>query len=150
MYAGPRGGPGMQEMLYPTSSLKSRGLGKACALVTDGRFSGGSIGLVETGDGIETDIPERRIHLAVSDAELAARRQKQDEAGWHPAEPRPREVTAALRGHDHQRGAGGRAEHLTGGRGGGRATASPPPASQLQTCGSAFCSASMTFLRLTW
>lgn len=82
-----------------TSYLKSEGLGKACALVTDGRFSGGTIGLVETGDGIETDIPERRIHLAVSDAELAARRQKQDEAGWHPAEPRPREVTAALRAY---------------------------------------------------
>lgn len=115
-YEGPRGGPGMQEMLYPTSYLKSKGLGKACALVTDGRFSGGSsglsighvspeaaeggtIGLVETGDRIEIDIPERRIHLAVSDAELAARRERQDQAGWHPAEPRPRKVTAALRAY---------------------------------------------------
>ena len=88
-YEGPRGGPGMQEMLYPTSYLKSKGLGKACALVTDGRFSGGTsglsighvspeaaegglIGLVEKGDPIEIDIPNRRIHLAVDDAELAA------------------------------------------------------------------------------
>ncbi len=115
-YEGPRGGPGMQEMLYPTSYLKSKGLGKACALVTDGRFSGGSsglsighvspeaaeggaIGLVETGDTIEIDIPERRIHLAVSDADLAARRQKQDEAGWRPAEARPRKITVALRAY---------------------------------------------------
>jgi len=115
-YEGPRGGPGMQEMLYPTSYLKSRGLGKACALVTDGRFSGGSsglsighvspeaaeggaIGLVETGDTIEIDIPERRIHLAVDDAELAARRRKQDEAGWRPVEVRPRKITAALRAY---------------------------------------------------
>ncbi|GGR03377.1 dihydroxy-acid dehydratase [Deinococcus ruber] len=115
-YEGPRGGPGMQEMLYPTSYLKSRGLGKACALVTDGRFSGGSsglsighvspeaaeggtIGLVKTGDIIEIDIPERRIHLAVDDAELAARRQQQSEAGWHPAEARPRKITAALRAY---------------------------------------------------
>ncbi|SMB78788.1 dihydroxy-acid dehydratase [Deinococcus hopiensis] len=115
-YEGPRGGPGMQEMLYPTSYLKSRGLGKACALVTDGRFSGGSsglsighvspeaaeggtIGLVETGDRIEIDIPGRSIHLAVDDATLAARRQKRDEDGWHPAEARPRKVTAALRAY---------------------------------------------------
>ncbi|GAA3999029.1 dihydroxy-acid dehydratase [Deinococcus rubellus] len=115
-YEGPRGGPGMQEMLYPTSYLKSKGLGKACALVTDGRFSGGSsglsighvspeaaeggtIGLVETGDIIEIDIPERTIHLAVEDSELAARRQKQDVAGWHPAEARPRKITAALRAY---------------------------------------------------
>lgn len=115
-YEGPRGGPGMQEMLYPTSYLKSKGLGKACALVTDGRFSGGSsglsighvspeaaeggtIGLVQTGDTIEIDIPGRTIHLAVSDAELAARRQKQDEHGWKPAEERPRKITAALRAY---------------------------------------------------
>ena len=115
-YEGPRGGPGMQEMLYPTSYLKSKGLGKACALVTDGRFSGGSsglsighvspeaaeggtIGLVQTGDTIEIDIPNRTIHLAVPDAELAARRQKQDEHGWKPAEERPRKVTAALRAY---------------------------------------------------
>ena len=88
-YEGPRGGPGMQEMLYPTSYLKSKGLGKACALVTDGRFSGGTsglsighvspeaaegglIGLVEDGDPIEIDIPNRTIDLAVDDAELAA------------------------------------------------------------------------------
>src|SRR6201999_1610832 len=94
-YEGPKGGPGMQEMLYPTSYLKSRGLGKACALVTDGRFSGGTsglsighaspeaaeggtIGLVEEGDRIEIDIPNRRLHLAVSDEELARRRAAMD------------------------------------------------------------------------
>jgi len=115
-YEGPRGGPGMQEMLYPTSYLKSKGLGKACALVTDGRFSGGSsglsighvspeaaeggtIGLVENGDVIEIDIPERKIHLAVDDAILAERRQKREEEGWHPAEARPRKVSAALRAY---------------------------------------------------
>ncbi|RJF71031.1 dihydroxy-acid dehydratase [Deinococcus cavernae] len=115
-YEGPRGGPGMQEMLYPTSYLKSRGLGKACALVTDGRFSGGSSGLsighvspeaaeggtialVETGDTIEIDIPNRTIHLAVDDAELAARRARREELGWKPAEARPRKITAALRAY---------------------------------------------------
>ncbi|WP_152045992.1 dihydroxy-acid dehydratase [Aureimonas psammosilenae] len=115
-YEGPRGGPGMQEMLYPTSYLKSKGLGKACALVTDGRFSGGSsglsighvspeaaeggtIGLVEDGDVIEIDIPNRSIHLAVPDAEIAQRRQTQAEKGWKPAEPRKRKVTTALRAY---------------------------------------------------
>ena len=115
-YEGPRGGPGMQEMLYPTSYLKSKGLGKACALVTDGRFSGGSsglsighvspeaaeggtIGLVQDGDRIEIDIPNRRIHLAVADDELARRRVKQEKHGWQPAEPRKRRVTAALRAY---------------------------------------------------
>ncbi|MFT3973751.1 MAG: dihydroxy-acid dehydratase [Amaricoccus sp.] len=115
-YEGPRGGPGMQEMLYPTSYLKSKGLGKACALVTDGRFSGGSsglsighvspeaaeggtIGLVREGDTIEIDIPNRRIHLAVDDAELAHRRTQQAEAGWKPAAPRKRRVTTALRAY---------------------------------------------------
>src|SRR5689334_23423438 len=90
-YEGPKGGPGMQEMLYPTSYIKSKGLGKACALLTDGRFSGGTsglsighvspeaaegglIGLVEEGDTIEIDIPARRIHLAVADEVLAERR----------------------------------------------------------------------------
>ncbi|MGD9694705.1 MAG: dihydroxy-acid dehydratase [Thermoleophilia bacterium] len=115
-YEGPRGGPGMQEMLYPTSYLKSKGLGKACALVTDGRFSGGSsglsighvspeaaeggvVGLVRQGDVIEIDIPNRRIHLAVDDAELDRRRAEQDAAGWRPAEPRRRRVTAALKAY---------------------------------------------------
>jgi len=115
-YEGPRGGPGMQEMLYPTSYLKSKGLGKACALVTDGRFSGGSsglsighvspeaaegglIGLVRDGDRIEIDIPGRRIHLAVDEAELAERRAAQDAAGWKPAAPRKRKVTTALRAY---------------------------------------------------
>jgi dihydroxy-acid dehydratase len=115
-YEGPRGGPGMQEMLYPTSYLKSKGLGKVCALVTDGRFSGGSsglcighvspeageggaIGLVQDGDRIEIDIPNRSIHLAVSDAEMAARREAQDTKGWHPAEPRKRKVTTALKAY---------------------------------------------------
>jgi len=100
-YEGPKGGPGMQEMLYPTSYLKSKGLGAACALLTDGRFSGGTsglsighaspeaaeggaIGLVETGDVIEIDIPGRTINLAVSDAELARRRAVQEEKGWQP------------------------------------------------------------------
>ena len=115
-YEGPRGGPGMQEMLYPTSYLKSKGLGKECALVTDGRFSGGTsglsighvspeaasgglIGLVRTGDRIEIDIPNRTINLAVDDAELERRRISQDAAGWQPAEPRPRQVSTALRAY---------------------------------------------------
>ncbi|MFC0201020.1 dihydroxy-acid dehydratase [Paracoccus rhizosphaerae] len=115
-YEGPRGGPGMQEMLYPTSYLKSKGLGKACALVTDGRFSGGSsglsighvspeaaeggtIGLVEQGDLIRIDIPNRRIELVVDDATLAARREKQDAQGWKPAKPRQRKVSTALRAY---------------------------------------------------
>jgi len=115
-YEGPRGGPGMQEMLYPTSYLKSKGLGKLCALITDGRFSGGTsglsighvspeaaeggtIGLVQDGDIIEIDIPNRRIHLAVDDAELERRRRIQDEKGWKPAQPRERRVSAALRAY---------------------------------------------------
>jgi dihydroxy-acid dehydratase len=118
-YEGPRGGPGMQEMLYPTSYLKSKGLGKVCALVTDGRFSGGSsglsighlspeaaeggpIGLVEDGDIIEIDIPSRRIHLAVDDAEMARRRavmEAKGEAAWQPASPRKRMVSTALRAY---------------------------------------------------
>ena len=115
-YEGPRGGPGMQEMLYPTSYLKSKGLGKACALVTDGRFSGGSsglsighvspeaaeggtIGLVREGDIIEIDIPNRSIRLAVDDAELAKRREAQEAAGWKPVEMRKRKITTALRAY---------------------------------------------------
>jgi dihydroxy-acid dehydratase len=117
-YEGPKGGPGMQEMLYPTSYLKSRGLGKQCALLTDGRFSGGTsglsighaspeaaqggaIGLVEDGDTIEIDIPNRRIHLAISDAELAARRVAMDAKGaqaWKPVK-RERYVSAALQAY---------------------------------------------------
>ncbi|NCO69223.1 MAG: dihydroxy-acid dehydratase, partial [Acidobacteria bacterium] len=115
-YEGPKGGPGMQEMLYPTSYLKSRGLGKACALITDGRFSGGTsglsighvspeaasggmIGLVAEGDRIEIDIPARSITLAVPEAELAARRAAQEAAGWKPAKVRPRKITQALRAY---------------------------------------------------
>ncbi len=115
-YEGPKGGPGMQEMLYPTSYLKSKGLGKSCALITDGRFSGGTsglsighcspeaaqggaIGLVRNGDRIEIDIPNRAISLAVPEAELAARRAEQDRLGWKPAEPRKRNVTTALRAY---------------------------------------------------
>jgi len=115
-YEGPRGGPGMQEMLYPTSYLKSKGLGKACALVTDGRFSGGTsglsighvspeaaeggaIGLVQEGDTIEIDIPARTINLLVDEAELARRRTAQEAKGWQPAAPRKRKVTAALRAY---------------------------------------------------
>ena len=117
-YEGPRGGPGMQEMLYPTSYLKSRGLGKDCALITDGRFSGGTsglsighvspeaaeggaIGLVEEGDTIEIDIPARSIRIAVDDAELERRRQAMNdrgEAAWLPAE-RQRPVSQALRAY---------------------------------------------------
>ena len=117
VYEGPKGGPGMQEMLYPTSFLKSKNLGKACALLTDGRFSGGTsglsighaspeaaeggaIGLVEEGDTIEIDIPERRIHLAVDDATLAARRAAMEAKGkdaWKPA--RERVVSQALRAY---------------------------------------------------
>jgi dihydroxy-acid dehydratase len=115
-YEGPRGGPGMQEMLYPTSYLKSKGLGKACALLTDGRFSGGTsglsighvspeaaeggtIGLVREGDIIEIDIPNRTIKLQVSDDELVQRRHDQDQLGWKPAHPRKRNVTQALRAY---------------------------------------------------
>jgi dihydroxy-acid dehydratase len=115
-YEGPRGGPGMQEMLYPTSYLKSKGLGKACALVTDGRFSGGtsglsighvspeaaeggSIALVRDGDTIEIDIPNRTINLAVSEGELADRRVEQEKRGHKPAEKRKRNVTTALRAY---------------------------------------------------
>ena len=115
-YEGPKGGPGMQEMLYPTSYLKSKGLGKACALVTDGRFSGGTsglsighcspeaanggaIGLVREGDMIEIDIPNRTINLMISDAELAHRRAEQDKLGWKPVAPRKRNVTTALKAY---------------------------------------------------
>ncbi|WP_262136520.1 dihydroxy-acid dehydratase [Pseudomonas sp. Marseille-Q5117] len=115
-YEGPKGGPGMQEMLYPTSYLKSKGLGKACALLTDGRFSGGTsglsighaspeaaaggaIGLVQDGDKVLIDIPNRSINLLVSDEELAARRAEQDKKGWKPVEVRPRKVTTALKAY---------------------------------------------------
>ncbi|MBS0530425.1 MAG: dihydroxy-acid dehydratase [Proteobacteria bacterium] len=118
-YEGPRGGPGMQEMLYPTSYLKSKGLGKACALITDGRFSGGSsglsighvspeaaeggaIGLVEDGDIIAFDIPNRTVHLAVDDAELERRRAAMEARGskaWKPAGPRKRKITMALKAY---------------------------------------------------
>ena len=115
-YEGPKGGPGMQEMLYPTSYIKSKGLGKACALLTDGRFSGGTsglsighcspeaaaggaIGLVRNGDRIRIDIPNRTIDVLVSDEELAKRREEQNAKGWKPVEPRPRKVSAALKAY---------------------------------------------------
>jgi len=118
-YEGPRGGPGMQEMLYPTSYLKSKGLGKACALITDGRFSGGTsglsighvspeaaeggaIGLVEEGDRIEIDIPNRTIRLAVADEELARRRAAMPARGskaWKPASERQRKISTALKAY---------------------------------------------------
>ncbi|MEN5285009.1 dihydroxy-acid dehydratase [Stenotrophomonas lactitubi] len=115
-YEGPKGGPGMQEMLYPTSYLKSKGLGKQCALLTDGRFSGGTsglsighvspeaasggvIGLVEDGDRIRIDIPARRIDLLLDDATLAQRRADADARGWKPRAPRPRKVTSALKAY---------------------------------------------------
>ncbi|WP_049414393.1 dihydroxy-acid dehydratase [Stenotrophomonas maltophilia] len=115
-YEGPKGGPGMQEMLYPTSYLKSKGLGKQCALLTDGRFSGGTsglsighvspeaasggvIGLVENGDRIRIDIPARRIDLLLDEATLAQRRADADAHGWKPRAPRPRKVTSALKAY---------------------------------------------------
>ncbi|SIQ58263.1 dihydroxyacid dehydratase [Rhizobium sp. RU33A] len=115
-YEGPKGGPGMQEMLYPTSYLKSKGLGKVCALITDGRFSGGTsglsighaspeaaqggaIGLVREGDIIDIDIPNRTINLVVDPAELERRRAEQDAKGWFPEEKRKRNVTTALKAY---------------------------------------------------
>ncbi|WP_088342881.1 MULTISPECIES: dihydroxy-acid dehydratase [Rhodomicrobium] len=118
-YEGPRGGPGMQEMLYPTSYIKSMGLGQKCALITDGRFSGGSsglsighispeaatggtIGLIEEGDIIEIDIPTRKLHLAVDEATLTARRSAMEARGaaaWKPTEKRERFVSTALRAY---------------------------------------------------
>ncbi len=118
-YEGPRGGPGMQEMLYPTSYLKSKGLGKACALLTDGRFSGGTSGLsighvspeaaaggnialIEQSDIIRIDIPKRRIDVVLSDEVLAERRKAMEAKGtaaWKPAVPRPRKVTASLKAY---------------------------------------------------
>ncbi|MET0386983.1 MAG: dihydroxy-acid dehydratase [Polyangiales bacterium] len=117
VYEGPKGGPGMQEMLYPTSFLKGKGLGKACALITDGRFSGGTsglsighvspeaaeggaIGLIREGDTVRIDIPARTIDVVVDDAELQARRTEMDARGstaWKPL--RDRQVSAALRAY---------------------------------------------------
>jgi len=117
-YEGPKGGPGMQEMLYPTSYLKAKGLGKVCGLLTDGRFSGGTsglsightspeaaaggaIGLIEEGDIIDIDIPNRDIHLRVSTEELAQRRAAMEARGnkaWKPVS-RKRVVSAALRAY---------------------------------------------------
>jgi dihydroxy-acid dehydratase len=116
IYEGPKGGPGMQEMLYPTSYIKSKGLGKLCALLTDGRFSGGTsglsighcspeaaaggnIGLVRNGDRIRIDIPNRKIDVLISDEEMAKRRAEQDKLGWKPSKPRPRKVSAALKAY---------------------------------------------------
>ncbi|WP_406720447.1 dihydroxy-acid dehydratase [Thioclava litoralis] len=115
-FEGPRGGPGMQEMLYPTSYLKSKGLGAKCALLTDGRFSGGTsglsighvspeaeeggtIGLVQDGDLIEIDIPNRTINLAVAESELAARREAMGPLPWKPKAPRKRAVSTALKAY---------------------------------------------------
>jgi len=118
-YEGPRGGPGMQEMLYPTSYLKSKGLGQSCALLTDGRFSGGTSGLsighvspeaagggnialIRNGDIIRIDIPNRSINVALSDEELNQRRQEMEAKGsqaWKPAESRPRKVSASLKAY---------------------------------------------------
>ncbi|THU02770.1 dihydroxy-acid dehydratase [Lampropedia puyangensis] len=115
-YEGPKGGPGMQEMLYPTSYLKSKGLGKQCALLTDGRFSGGTsglsighaspeaagggaIGLVQNGDRIRIDIPARTIDVLLPESELASRRQAQNVKGWKPANPRSRKVSTALKAY---------------------------------------------------
>ena len=113
-YEGPKGGPGMQEMLYPTSYLKGLGLGKECALITDGRFSGGTsgisighiapeaaaggaIGLVRTGDEIEIDVNRRLLRVNVPDGELERRRAQKGPAPWKPSKPRPRQVSDALR-----------------------------------------------------
>jgi dihydroxy-acid dehydratase len=117
-YEGPKGGPGMQEMLYPTSYIKSRHLGKECALITDGRFSGGTSGLsighispeaaaggeialVQTGDKIIIDIPNRSINVDISDTEMEQRRQKERAKGdqaFNPA-PRERQVSKALKAY---------------------------------------------------
>ncbi|WP_288131500.1 dihydroxy-acid dehydratase [Microbulbifer sp.] len=118
-YEGPKGGPGMQEMLYPTSYLKSKGLGKSCALITDGRFSGGTsglsighvspeaasggnIGLVQDGDLVRIDIPNRLIEVDIPEAELHRRREAMNnkgDAGWKPAKARPRKVSRALKAY---------------------------------------------------
>lgn len=118
-YEGPRGGPGMQEMLYPTSYIKSKGLGKVCALLTDGRFSGGTsglsighaspeaaaggpIGLIENGDMIRIDIPNRSIDVLLSETELSDRRIKMNNQGtnaWKPKAQRPRKISAALKAY---------------------------------------------------
>ena len=115
-YEGPKGGPGMQEMLYPTSYLKGLGLGKKCALITDGRFSGGTsglsighispeaaaggaVGLIEHGDEIEIDVESRVLRVNVDDAELARRRQEKGAAPWKPTKPRERKVSTALRAY---------------------------------------------------
>ncbi|EJF80240.1 dihydroxy-acid dehydratase [Bartonella sp. DB5-6] len=118
-YEGPRGGPGMQEMLYPTSYLKSKGLEKVCALITDGRFSGGTSGLsighvspeaaeggaialVEEGDIIEIDIPNRTIHMVVDDVEMMHRHGKMEakkQAAWQPVEERKRKISKALKAY---------------------------------------------------
>jgi len=115
-YEGPRGGPGMQEMLYPTSYLKSKGLGKECALLTDGRFSGGTsglsighaspeaaaggaIGLIENGDRIRIDIPNRTINVELDQHELDRRREARDAMGWKPDSTRERKVSAALKAY---------------------------------------------------
>ena len=138
-YEGPKGGPGMQEMLYPTSYLKSKGLGKACALITDGRFSGGTSGLsighvspeaaeggaialVEDGDPIEIDIPNRVDPRACSDEELARRRAamaRKGQAAWEPASRAARRLdgAAGLCGADDQRLARGRARRRAAGVG---------------------------------
>lgn len=115
-YEGPKGGPGMQEMLYPTSYLKGLGLGKTCALITDGRFSGGTsgisighispeaasggaIGLVQTGDEIEIDVTHRILRVNVSDEELQSRREAKGPLPWKPTKPRKREVSKALKAY---------------------------------------------------
>ncbi len=115
-YEGPKGGPGMQEMLYPTSYLKSKGLGAACALITDGRFSGGTsglsighispeaasggaIGLIEDGDSITIDIAQRLLRLDIDEQQLAQRRQAQDVKGWKPAALRQRKISTALKAY---------------------------------------------------
>jgi len=115
-YEGPKGGPGMQEMLYPTSYLKSKGLGKDCALLTDGRFSGGTsglsighaspeaaaggaIGLIENGDRIRIDIPNRSINVELDQHELDRRREARDAKGWKPELARDRKVSAALKAY---------------------------------------------------
>lgn len=115
-YEGPKGGPGMQEMLYPTSYLKSKGLGKQCALLTDGRFSGGTSGLsighvspeaasggaialVQNGDIIKINIPNRSINVDIDTAELELRRTQQDKIGWKPEKPRPRKISASLKAY---------------------------------------------------
>jgi dihydroxy-acid dehydratase len=154
-YEGPKGGPGMQEMLYPTTYLKSKGLGKACALITDGRFSGGTSGLsighvspeagegglialVQNGDRIEIDIPARTLTLAVDEAALTARKATQLARGreaWTPA-TRERHVSPALQAYAAMTTSAARGAVRVVGQIKGGGAAPPPPPRRPAACSS--------------